>query len=275
MDFTQIANRIEGNATRVAILGGWPDRMVSGAREIFMQRVPTVGKPAPGFDAGMACVLDIIPRNKQRLAARLHAAYSFSSVQQIVSESGSILDSEDPPQAARAADSETAWWLAMSYLCHEDGGGVSTERFLEQVDEAEKLAISPDSRAWAAICMYRRMTGSFSLEQVGDLMVPIGTADGCIQGAYVAGHQWGVHRSAGYGCYFFGTVLESLGLEGFEWSDKTDAEGRPLSGPVGGSKQFVKCADFAELERAVRAADEYWCRRLKEDDLEWVPTNSW
>src|SRR3989338_9656290 len=95
------------------------------------------------------------------------------------------------------------------------------------------------------------MVSSFSLTSEFGADVPYGTEDGCMQGAYVAGHQFAVSYAPKYGVYFIGTYHPSLDLENFKWSGEKDEQGKPKSGPVFGSKQFVKCANKDELIRAL------------------------
>jgi hypothetical protein len=80
-----------------------------------------------------------------------------------------------------------------------------------------------------------------------------GDKDGCMQGAYIAGHDVAVMQAAHHGVYFIGTFHASLGLEDFDWDAALDDKGRAKSGPVHGSHQFVKCADESELARALKA----------------------
>jgi hypothetical protein len=97
------------------------------------------------------------------------------------------------------------------------------------------------------------MTGWFQMKRIqtprGGFRVPFGTVDGCMQGAYVAGHSFAVMWQEEYGIYFIGTYLPSLGLEGFEFADGKDGEGRATSGALG--SQFVKVATEEELARAL------------------------
>ena len=86
----------------------------------------------------------------------------------------------------------------------------------------------------------------------GDVTVPCGTVDGCIQGAYLQGHRFGVHYHESFGLWFIGTYESTLGLEDFSWAEATDGQGRPTSGPVFGSRQFVKCATVGELTEALK-----------------------
>ena len=67
----------------------------------------------------------------------------------------------------------------------------------------------------------------------------------------MASMRYGTSYSQNYGLYFIGTYETSLGLEDFEWSQEKDEQGRDKSGPVFGSKQFVKCATEEEWRRAM------------------------
>ncbi len=223
---------VEANAGRVAALGAWPSYIKPGS---LLERIPKSGDVnAPGFDAGIACAIDMIPRDKQELAARLHANYSRDAVAQVRSEAGN----DDP-------DSQTAWWLAACSVCKD--GEVDGNIFLGQIKDFKKLAENPEARAEAARERFQRMTSAFQLKDG----VPFGEKDGCIQGAYIAGYPYGSQYAANYGIYFIGTYEDSLGLEEFAWSSEVDDKGRAKSGPVFGSKQFVKCANEDEWKRAM------------------------
>ena len=232
MSISKIQNTVRKNAGRVAALGNWPSYIPA---ESLVSRVPGSGSEGPGFDAGIACALDLIPRDKQKLSATLHAAYTAGAVEQVRTESEDM----DP-------DSETVWWLAASSVCLE--GAVDQEGFLWQFHSFGFLASDPEARLRAARDELEVMQSTFETKTHG---FPHGVVDGCIQGAYLAGFQFGTIYMEKYQLYFIGTYLPSLGLEDFEWSDEVDSEGETLSGPVHGSRQFVKCRDRQEFLAAV------------------------
>jgi hypothetical protein len=107
--------------------------------------------------------------------------------------------------------------------------------------------------ATAANAAFVDMTRNF---QVID-GIPFSIKDGGLQGAYIAGYDWGVHYEEAYGLFFIGTFRTSLGLDTFPFSDRKDEAGRPMSGPVHGSRQFVKVSSFKELEAATRFVREH------------------
>ncbi len=224
---------VEKNTDRVATLGEWPEYI---KRETLLERIPkNDGKKAAGFDAGVACALGLIPEDKQKLAASLHANYTPESVEQVRLE----IESNDP-------ESPTTWWLAACAVCKE--GKINVEEFLNQVDEFKQLASNPEERLLRAKKEFEKMTGSFEIVNG----VPFGTEDGCMQGAYLAGHKYSVMYAKDYDVYFVGTYLPSLGLDGFKWSTTETGEVDDKSGPVFGSKQFVKCKDEEELEEVLK-----------------------
>ncbi len=235
-EVASIIQQVEASALRVKQLGNWP-AWVSEAS--LAQRIPKTGDAnAPGFDAGIACALNLIQQEKQRLAATLHAAYTPEAVEQVRQELAAL----DP-------ESETCWWLSACSICEE--GGITQEKFLQQINTFKTLAADPEKRKEAAKKQFEKMAHSFSLSSEFGEDVPYGTEDGCIQAAYISGHPFGVHYTASYGIYFIGTYKESLGLENFSWSDETDESNRAKSGPVFGSRQFVKCANKEELKKAL------------------------
>src|SRR3989339_905282 len=224
------------NAQRVAEIGSWPDHIEP---EELLERIPKKGETAPGFDASVACSLNLIPEDKQRLSAVLHADYTKETVEQIRKE----LEDQSP-------DSETNWWLSASSLCLDEE--VDTSGFLDQVEKFRELAANPDKRLQAAREEHEKMRASYHIEDG----IPYGERDGCIQAAYIDGYPFGVYHSQKYGLYFVGTYEDSLGLEDFQWSDEKDEKGRPKSGPVHGSKQFVKCASEEELQEVLKNIKE-------------------
>lgn len=236
MSLEEIRQMVEQEAPRIAELGQWPDYMKSHAVDSLTSRIPSAEKTnAPGFDAGIACTLNMIPEDKQKLSATLHGAYTPSAVEQVRREKETM----DP-------DSETAWWLAACSECTE--GKVDEKKFREQLRNFGNMAADPKLRSQRAKEELEKMMSKFETETYG---VPYGTEDGCMQGAYLAGYPFASNYAENYGIYFIGTYLDSLGLEDFPWSDEKDEQGRAKSGPVFGSRQFVKCANEEEFKRAL------------------------
>ncbi len=231
----KITKIVAAAGSRLASLGSWPSYI--DAEESLTSRVPTENGNAPGFDAGIACALDLIPRDKQCLSAILHAAYTEGAVIQVRSEIE--LDDE------AFAESESCWWLAACSVCNE--GGIDAEAFDAQIAQFKALVEDPSARVVAARAEYAKMGQLFGIIDG----VPVAKADGGMQGAYIAGHEWAIQPAPQFGLFFIGTFRETLGLEEFEWSDKVDEQGRPMSGPVHGSRQFVKASSFDELARVV------------------------
>lgn len=231
----QIKNAVRSDARRVATLGQWPERI--DPNKALVDRVPSLdrGAKASGFDAGIACSLGLIPRDKQKLAAVLHAAYTPEAVEQVRREAEDM----DP-------DSETCWWLAACAVCRE--GEVDAMQFFGQLEAFHVIMESPELRRKMAMIALTEMSESF---ETSTYLAPFGTKDGCMQGAYVAGHDFATQYAEAYGIYLIGTYLPSLGLEEFPWSDEKDDKGRPKSGPVHGSTQFVKCCDEDEFREAL------------------------
>lgn len=231
-----LLEKIKANAARVKELGKWPSYV---EEESLAERVPKQGNNnAPGFDAGLACALDLIARDKQELAATLHAAYTPTAVEKVRGEMRNL----DP-------DSETCWWLAACHVCRE--GEINQEQFLQQIEDFKKLASDTDARAVAAKQEYENMISKFNFDETIGADVPFGTQDGCMQGAYIKGYPFATQYNEAFGLYFIGTYEGSLGLEDFKWSEEKDDKGRAKSGPVWGSKQFVKCANKEELLKAL------------------------
>jgi len=242
MEVSEIKKLVEAESERIAKQGEWPAYKLPFAVESIAGRIPNAGETnGQGFDAGVASALDLIPRDKQRLASVLHANYSPEAVEQVKRE----LKELDP-------NSETAWWLAACSLCKE--GGIDQNAFKEQVKKFEDLAADDKARGEAAKAEYAHMSSLFSTEKYN---FPYGETDGAIQGAYIAGYPAASNFSKEYGIYFVGTYMPSLGLEDFEWSKEVDEKDRPKSGPVHGSKQFVKCSSEEEFKKVLEVVKKH------------------
>ncbi len=237
---TQIIETVRQNAARLATLGGWP-AWFDGEKSL-VSRIPVDDDvPAPGFDAGIACALGLIPEEKQRLSAILHAAYTEEAVEQVRHEMQEM-----------NADSETAWWLAACNTCKE--GGMTTDTFRDQLNQFSFIQEDGRYRLECANWELEAMKKRFSLCDG----VPFVFEDGGLQGAYILGYDWGVQYMPAYGIFFIGTFRPTLGLENFPFSTKLDGKGRPMSGPVHGSRQFVKCSTFEELTEAIKVVKAHF-----------------
>jgi hypothetical protein len=102
----QLKQIVIENADRIAKLGGWPGYV---SPDSLGSRVPEEGGRSQGFDAGVACALDLIPREKQKLAATLHASYTPEAVEQVRRE---VTYGDD-----RFSRTETYWWLIACSFC--------------------------------------------------------------------------------------------------------------------------------------------------------------
>lgn len=227
----QVKAIVDGAAPRIAELGEWPDHV---DRASLAGRVPVPERTGSGFDAGVACALDLIPRHRQKLSARLHAAYTPPAVAQVRAEAPEM----DP-------DSETCWWAAACSVCVE--GRLHVEEFRDQLLAFEALRVDPAARRGAALDEIAAMRSRYELRDG----IPFSVEDGGMQGAYVDGHRIAVMHEPDEDIWFIGTFEPSLGLEGFEWGSDIDDLGRPRSGPVHGSRQFVRAGTRSELERAL------------------------
>jgi hypothetical protein len=233
-DIDSYRQHVRTHAPRIAELGQWPGYIDPIAS--LVGRVPTQTLPASGFDAGIACALDLIPRPRQYLSACLHAAYTPAAIELVREQSQHL-----------QADSETCWWLAACSVCKE--AALTEEEFEQQVRDFKVLAADAVLRLQAASACFQSMIESFRLEDG----IAFGTVDGAMQGAYVAGHDLAVVHDEKTDLYFVGTFHESLGLEDFAWSQSVDERGRPRSGGVYGSQQFVKAADASEYQLVLAA----------------------
>lgn len=231
MRLRKIKSVITKNMHRIARLGEWPKEIPPRS---LLWRVPTIAKNAAGFDAGIACALDLIPCDKQEFSARLHANYSTD----LMAEARKQFVSGD-------SESPAIWWLSASSLCRAKG--VDTKKFLQQIENFKKISKDPELRKRNAEREYKRTISSYVIKDGA----PYGERDGCIQGAYLDGYLYASFYNKDLDIYFIGTCEPSLGLEDFKWSDERDEDGLVKSGPVAYSKQFVKCANEKEWREAL------------------------
>ena len=239
-----------GNGAAVAALGAWPAHIKIA--ESLTARIPDTDAPASGFDAGLATALGLMPAHAAALTATLHAAYTPAAVEQIRRE---IDKNIDGVWHVKNADSPTCWWLAACRLCIE-GDDVDTQTFRRQLRDFQKLTDKPTARLAAANDMLNDMIHSFDTQRG----FAFGTVDGAMQGAYIAGHDVAVLHHQTRDMFFIGTFRQSLGLEKFPFAQATDEKGRPTSGPVHGSNQFVKCATEAEMLAAMESVKKYFTK---------------
>lgn len=237
---------IRQRAADIARLGAWPAWIQH--EETLIQRIPTAEQTASGFDAGIACALGLLPPHARTLSATLHAAYTPPAVAEV----RSAIHNAHGLWRIHDADSPACWWLAACSICTE-GDDVDLPAFHAQIADFMKLRDDAGLRRAAAEKTLQDMCGSFS----GSRGYAFGTRDGCLQGAYIAGHDFAVMHAQKYGVYFIGTFHPSLGLEDFIWGSGRDGKDRPTSGPVHGSRQFVKCADESELACAIAAVSSH------------------
>lgn len=254
MDISDIRNTIVFNAARVKKLGKWPDFI---DEDSILQRIPN-GQDAPGFDAGVACALDLIPREKQQLSAALHGAYTTKLMKKIKKEIKKLekvsewadkrmYDLDGSPAWDEALNSETCWWLAASSVCEENDGDEG--RLMCQIEEFKRLIDNDYHRYMAAMRLVKELKTSYHVVD----RVAVALKDGGMQAAYIDGYDLSI--MAAYNIWFVGTHRDSLGIPNtFKWSSKKDDKGRPMSGPAASSQQFVKCADFAELAQVLKIA---------------------
>jgi len=257
MDISEIRNTIVFNAGRIKKLGNWPEFV---DEDSILQRIPN-GNDAPGFDAGVACALDLIPRDRQRLSASLHGAYTTKLIKQIKKEIKKLekvsefaekrsWDLEVSPAWDEAVNTETCWWLAASSICEEDDGDEA--RLMCQIEEFKRMIDNDYHRYMSSMKLVDELRNSYNIVD----NVAVATKNGGMQAAYIDGHDIAIMSA--YGIWFVGTHKESLGIPNtFKWSSKKDKKGRAMSGPAANSKQFVKCADFAELAQVLKLAKSH------------------
>ena len=235
-------NIVKERTPDIRKLGNWPDYI---SDDSLISRIPITPKEKYlGFDAGIACCLDLIPREKQKLSAQLHANYTKEAVDLYREQVDSGLD----------PNSETCWCLAACSICRE--GDVTQEIFLEQIDQFKILRDDPNLRRKNALDTQQVMKNSFKTGQYGE-NVPFGSKDGSIQGAYLSGFKFGTMFIKEVNRFYIGTYFPSLGIpDDFPWSSEVHTDGEPRSGFVFGSKQFVMCATEDEFKQVLEIVND-------------------
>jgi len=248
LPLAELRMRCTKNAPAVAAYGKWPAHI--DISKSLTARIPAADRPAGGLDAGLATALGLIPAHAAPLAAMLHAAYTPAAVEQIRAE---IVKTDAGAWRVKDADSAACWWLAACRLCIE-GDDVDEKTFRRQLLDFQKLVDDARARKTAAESMLNEMVTSFDTRRG----YAFGTMDGAIQGAYIAGHDVAVLHHQTRNLYFIGTFRATLGLENFPFAADTDDKGRPTSGPVHGSRQFVKCATEGEMQAALESVKKHF-----------------
>lgn len=219
---------------RIKALGEWHEGV--DVEKSLVGRMPeNEEKTAPGFDAGLACAFDLIPRAKQKLSAMMHANINNGAIEQIRAE-----------VAAADPDSETTWWLAACHVCEE--GSINESKFREQLAAFQEIAADPQRRLAAAQAEYEKMAASVETSHYG---VPFGTVDGCMHGAYISGYPIAGMFASRYGIYLLGTFSAPLNeaLADFPWKNPDKDGQRGTSGMI--APQFLKCADEEEFKAVI------------------------
>lgn len=243
LDAAALQARVYSAAANVAHRGAWPAGI--DIQSSLVSRIPANGGTASGFDAGIACALGLMPPHAEGLAATLHAAYTPAAVADVRAS----IKQKDGRWHIKDPHSPACWWLAACSLC-VDGDDVDLATFRKQITDFAALGTDAGARKSAAEKTLNDMCRHFDTARG----YAFGTRDGCMQGAYIAGHDMAVMHAPHHGVYFIGTYHPTLGLEDFSWGQETDDKGRAKSGPVHGSRQFVKCASESELAAAVALA---------------------
>lgn len=238
------------NGGAVAALGQWPAHI--RIEDSLTARIPDDSTASSGFDAGLATALGLMPAHAAALTATLHAAYTPAAIEQLRSD---IEKSTNDTWQVKNAGSATCWWLAACRLCIE-GDDVDVQTFRRQLHDFQTLADNPAARLAAANDMLNGMISSFDTKRG----FAFGVTDGAIQGAYIAGHDVAVLHHTGRDMYFIGTFRETLGLENFPFATDVDEKGRPTSGAVHGSRQFVKCATETEMTAAMESVKKHFAK---------------
>ncbi|MDA3863353.1 MAG: hypothetical protein PF689_05735 [Deltaproteobacteria bacterium] len=229
----EIRKKVSSNVHRIAKQGNWPEYI--DAKGALCDRIPSAKKKASGFDAGLACALDLIPRNRQKLISTLHAAYNEKCVLQIREEADKMLP-----------DSETCWWLAASSLVVYKK--LSVPEFQDQINDFRLLIQDAMLRRDVAIEMFETMIKSYQMIN----KIPLSVKNRGLQGAYLDGHDFAVQYHETEAKFFIGTFKESLGLDNFKFSQEKDENGNLISGPVFGSRQYVATNSFSELNQILK-----------------------
>lgn len=238
LDMHRVVNE---EARRVATLGGWADD--AEHLEALYEALPTDPSGTRFMlSLAMACCLDLVPREKQRLAAIMHRGTSEEAILQIRKDLRDEGRSVDP-------DSETAWWLAVLGYCNKES---NLHQLLSQIDTCKKVSSAAAGRESLAGSMLTGMRWSFYVVD-GVAFLPGSHSSST---PYFFGYDFVVGFDREERAFTLSTFRVSLGLETFPFSERCDKGGTRLSRPFG--PQSAQIGTFEELGEAVTAV----CRKL-------------
>ncbi len=180
------------NLPRVAALGGWGNEILERERcnVASIQKAPS---SPHHFSAGLACALDLIPRDRQASVARLHGK---SSEEDVAIAQIDLL--------GLTPDCAIVWWLATHPLTRK----LNTSEFsFTWVERKRELS---DASARLAQAHAERHAAS-SLFRLMDDGVPFTTNPDGLMAAYLNGYAWGVYYDLSANLFWIETIKPSLG----------------------------------------------------------------
>lgn len=239
--FLDMHRKVNEETRRVAALGGWADD--ADLNESLYEALP----PDPSstrfmLSLAMACCLDLIPHEKQRLAAIMHRGASEEAILQVRKDLRDGGRSVDP-------DSETAWWLAVLGYCDKES---NIYQLLAQINTCKGVSSAAVGRESLAESMLTGMRWSVYVVD-GVAFLPGGRSSST---PYFFGHEFIVGFDREENVFTLSTFRPSLGLEDFPFSERCDKGGTRLSRLLG--SQYAHISSFEELGEAVKVV----CRTL-------------
>ena len=205
--------------------------------------------PGPGFDAGVAATLALIPSDHVAKVMELHNGIYTPELIAEMRKQIEVITSNTSANGSSTYDQlYTFWWLAMSSVC-ADGNTTSVD-FYEQYQQAVTIYRSFDARWRAANMMLKDMDDAFVVSDNSN-NVPHGTTDGSLHAAYLAGYEVASLYAANYGIYFLGTYVPGKFdniISNHTFSTETDTHGRTKSGVI--NSTFLKFGTYEEMNAA-------------------------
>jgi hypothetical protein len=232
--FLDMHRKVNEETRRVAALGGWADD--AEHLEALYEALPTDPSGTRFMlSLAMACCLDLIPREKQRLAAIMHRGASEEAILQIRKDLRDEGRSVDP-------DSETAWWLAVLGYCNRES---NIYQLLAQIETCKGVSSAAAGRESLAESMLTGMRWSFYVVD-GVAFLPGSHSSST---PYFFGHDFVVGFDREEHAFTLSTFRASLGLESFPFSERCDKGGTRLSRSF--DSQSAQIGSFEELGDAI------------------------
>lgn len=225
---------------RLTELGGWTKKDVERTQRLLKGMM----QDEQYVDARMfllfACCLDLIPSDRQKVAATLWTDRCPRAVlEQIQHEMTS------GPDGGLDPSSDTCWWLAARRF--SNGLPRHIVLFHQHLESFPGWMADEGERLISA----RQALGELRTFRVVNGVAFVDDAPQC-ENPYFFGHRFMVGFEPDLNVFTLATYHDSLGLEAFSFSEECADDGERLSGLVDGSPQYARLHSFEELADAIK-----------------------